>query len=80
VDLPLAKKDRPGLDLSVPTRPVVIDSYGHEFQLVVDTDGDSLIKVPHQIEPLKERIAVWSAGRDGVPGNADDFCSWQRQK
>jgi type II secretory pathway pseudopilin PulG len=53
------------------------DPWGHTYNIALD-DGlyDGRVTVPQQDEALRRNVAVWSNGKDGLSGNADDVCSW----
>lgn len=71
------------------TRPYKLtDMYGQPYHILLDTNGDNQVKNPDitNIEPkisqgqaahLVAKIAVYSSGKDQIPGTADDVTSWR---
>jgi prepilin-type N-terminal cleavage/methylation domain-containing protein len=64
------------------------DMYGQPYHILLDTHGDNQVKNPdvNNTEPkisqgqathLAMKIAVYSCGKDQVPGTADDVTSWR---
>ncbi|MDB6005454.1 MAG: hypothetical protein JWR15_2441 [Prosthecobacter sp.] len=64
------------------------DMYGQPYHILLDTNGDNQVKNPDVIntEPkisqgqaahLAMKIAIYSSGKDQIPGTADDVTSWR---
>lgn len=59
----------------------LFDSWGNYYHVRIDLDRDGSVDIPYWIKPSKPekiplRIIVWSAGKDGISGNADDIKTW----
>jgi len=64
------------------------DMYGQPYHILLDTNGDNQVKNPDvlntdpkisqgQAAHLVTKIAVYSSGKDQIPGTADDVTSWR---
>jgi hypothetical protein len=53
---------------------VLCDPWGRAYLISVDADGDELIPNPYaeDDDPIPARAAVWSLGKDGKQGTADN--------
>ena len=50
------------------------DPWHNEYRFSLDASGDNTVNVNGQ--DVKEAVAVWSAGPDGVDYTGDDVKSW----
>ncbi|MFC5456344.1 prepilin-type N-terminal cleavage/methylation domain-containing protein [Prosthecobacter fluviatilis] len=64
------------------------DMYGQPYHILLDTNGDNQVKNPDaantdpkistgQAAHLPLKIAVYSSGKDQIPGTSDDVTSWR---
>jgi hypothetical protein len=54
----------------------LVDPWGHPFHIRLDTDGDGFVDDPRNPgAQLRERVLVWSAGKDGDANTWDDNVS-----
>jgi len=64
------------------------DMYGQPYHILLDSNGDNQVKNPDvlntdpkisqgQAAHLVTKIAVYSSGKDQVPGTSDDVTSWR---
>lgn len=51
------------------------DPWGNPYRIALDADYDGEVTIPGGT--LRQSVAVWSNGPDGVPGNKDDLKSWR---
>ncbi len=82
-----AKGDRAGIvGAYVPRR--FHDMWGNPFHILLDTNGDNQVINPDltssdpkisrdQARHLTVQVAVYSAGKDGLPQTKDDVASWR---
>lgn len=71
-----SKHNRNGLD---PVTFKLFDPWGHGYQVILDTRYTEVVTVTRGgiTETLKgRRVAVFSVGKDGVAGTADDVITW----
>ena len=86
-EFPPANNGRHGLVGS--SRPSKLaDMYGQAYHILLDTNGDNQVKNPdanntdpkisaNQAAHLPNKVAVYSSGKDQVPGTGDDVTSWR---
>ncbi len=86
-EFPPANNGRHGLVGS--SRPYKLaDMYGQPYHILLDTNGDNQVKNPdanntdpkisaNQAAYLPTKVAVYSSGKDQVPGTSDDITSWR---
>lgn len=64
------------------------DMYGQPYHILLDTNGDNQVKNPdvsntdpkistNQAAHLVTKVAVYSSGKDQIPGTSDDVTSWR---
>jgi hypothetical protein len=56
----------------------IVDPWGRPYHIHLDSDGDGLIADPRKGSvPLKQKVLVWSDGKDGDPDTwEDNVTSW----
>ncbi|MCB1275394.1 prepilin-type N-terminal cleavage/methylation domain-containing protein [Prosthecobacter sp.] len=84
---PVAKNDRYGL--AGAARPYKLtDLWGQPYHILFDTNGDNQVTNPdvansdpkisqNRASHLASRVAIYSSGKDQLPGTADDIVSWR---
>ena len=81
VDLPPARDSQPGVMHDSTGEPQVLDQWGHLIYVGIVTNHDNSWAMPDGSKytgrepPLG--VALFSAGRDGIPGNTDDLTTWR---
>lgn len=81
VDLPAGKDSKGGLVLDSTGEPWVLDEWGRPIFIGIDANEDQKLAMPDGAKDapshLPVPVALFSAGPDGIPGNADDVTSWR---
>jgi len=80
VEFAKAKKGIGGLRIDNNNELCLVDQWGHEVFVGFDT-GNGMLAWPQGVKTpphsVPDSIALFSAGPDGIPGNADDVTNWR---
>jgi len=93
VDLPKARNGKYGYVPAEGTNPCrLVDLWGNPYVILLDTNGDGKVQNPdtRNSDPAFEKsemspppdflpveVAIYSYGKDGIEGTADDIVSWR---